>query len=101
VEEIGERLDDRRQSTLVSGNVTVDGKRTSMRLEPAMWVALREVCTREGKSMNALVTQIDRGRAASTLTAAIRVFLLAYYKEAATEDGHRSAGHGGAAHSPV
>jgi len=92
---------DRRNSTLVSGNVTVDGKRTSMRLEPAMWGALREVCAREGKSMNALVTEIDRGRAQSTLTAAIRVYLLAYFRSAATEDGHRSAGHGVGAHSPV
>ena len=101
MEEIAEKLDGQRQSTLVSGNVTVGGKRTSMRLEPAMWAALREVCMREGKSMNALVTEIDRGRAQSTLTAAIRVSLLAYFKEAATEDGHRSAGHGAAAQPPV
>ncbi|HVM81690.1 MAG TPA: ribbon-helix-helix domain-containing protein [Stellaceae bacterium] len=96
-----ERPDDRRNSTLVSGNVTVNGKRTSMRLEPAMWDALREVCARESRSMNALVTEIDRGRAESTLTAAIRVYLLAYFKAAATEEGHRTAGHGAASHSPV
>ena len=100
-EDAAEKPGDRRNSTLVSGNVTVDGKRTSMRLEPAMWEALREVCAREGRSMNALVTQIDRGRAQSTLTAAIRVYLLAYFKAAATEEGHRVARHGPASHSPV
>jgi predicted DNA-binding ribbon-helix-helix protein len=93
--------EDRRNSTLVSGNVTVAGRRTSMRLEPAMWDALKEVCAREGKSMHSLVTEIEQGRAQSTLTAAIRVFLLDYFKAAATEDGHRTAGHGGNAHSPV
>ena len=93
--------EDRRSSTLVSGNVTVAGRRTSMRLEPAMWDALKEVCSREGKSMHALVTEIGRGRAQSTLTAAIRVYLLDYFKSAATEDGHRTAGHGGTAQSPV
>lgn len=93
--------EDRRNSTLVSGNVTVAGRRTSMRLEPAMWDALKEVCAREGKSMHALVTEIGRGRAQSTLTAAIRVYLLDYFKAAATEDGHRTAGHGGIAQSPV
>lgn len=96
-----EQPDDRRNSTLVSGNVTVDGKRTSMRLEPAMWEALREVCARESRPMNLLVTEIDRARAESTLTAAIRVYLLAYFRAAATEDGHRVAGHGAPGHSPV
>jgi predicted DNA-binding ribbon-helix-helix protein len=28
------------KSTLISRNITVNGKRTSMRLEPAMWEAL-------------------------------------------------------------
>ena len=53
-----------RDSTLVSGNVTVSGRRTSIRLEPQMWGALREICAREGKTTHALVTEIDRGRAA-------------------------------------
>lgn len=80
-------------STLRSGNVTVAGRRTSIRLEPSMWQALREISSREGKSMHALVTEIERARAQSSLTAAIRVFLLDYFRAAATEEGHRRAGH--------
>jgi len=30
----------------------------------------------------------------NNLTAAMRVFILAYYRAAATEQGHSSAGHG-------
>ena len=81
-------------STLVNGNVTVAGRRTSIRLEPPMWEALHQICCREGKAINELVTEIDRGRAASTLTAAIRVYLLTYFRAAATDEGHRLAGHG-------
>ena len=88
-------------STLRSGNVTVAGRRTSIRLEPAMWQALLEISAREGKTMNALVTEIERGRVQSSLTAAIRVFLLDYFKAAATEEGHRRAGHRLSAQLPV
>ena len=88
-------------STLLSGNVTVAGRRTSIRLEPAMWQALREISAREGKTMHALVTEIERSRAQSSLTAAIRVFLLDYFRAAATEEGHRRAGHRLAVQLPV
>jgi predicted DNA-binding ribbon-helix-helix protein len=96
----GEHL--RSASTLINRNVTVGGRRTSMRLEPAMWEALQQVCTREGKSLNELVTEIDRQRSESSLTAAIRVYLLRYFSAAATDEGHRLAGHGGPTrHFPV
>ena len=96
----GEHL--RSASTLINRNVTVGGRRTSMRLEPAMWEALQQVCTRESKSLNELVTEIDRQRSESSLTAAIRVYLLRYFSAAATDEGHRLAGHGGVPrHFPV
>ncbi|MDE2230061.1 MAG: ribbon-helix-helix domain-containing protein [Alphaproteobacteria bacterium] len=82
------------RSTLVNRNVTVAGHRTSIRLEPAMWEALGMVCQRENKTMNELVTTIARNRNQSTLTAAIRVFLLTYFQAAATDEGHLRAGHG-------
>ncbi len=84
----------RSASTLINRNVTVAGRRTSMRLEPAMWEALQHLCSREGKSLKELVTEIDRQRSESSLTAAIRVFLLRYFCAAATDEGHRLAGHG-------
>jgi predicted DNA-binding ribbon-helix-helix protein len=82
------------RSTLVNRNVTVDGHRTSIRLEPAMWQALNMVCQRENKTLNELVTIIARSRNQSTLTAGIRVFLLTYFQAAATDEGHVRAGHG-------
>ncbi len=59
-----------------------------------MWDALRDVCAREHLSVNRLVTMIAKTRQESSLTAAIRVRLMTYYREAATEHGHGGAGHG-------
>ena len=59
-----------------------------------MWEALRDVARREGRTINDLVTGIDEARVESSLTAAIRVYLLTYYQGAATEEGHLKAGHG-------
>lgn len=84
-----------RFSNLVSRNIIVDGRRTSIRLEPAMWLALNRIAERENMTIHQIGTRIDRLRDASCgLTAAIRVFLLAYFQEAATEEGHARAGHG-------
>ena len=38
-------------STLISRNVRMDGRRTSVRFEPDMWEALRDICSREGMSI--------------------------------------------------
>ncbi len=84
----------RSASTLINRNVRVGGHRTSIRLERAMWDALRQICEREHKSLNELVTEIERQRIESSLTAAIRVYLLRYFSAAATDEGHRLAGHG-------
>jgi len=79
----GSRRSGTGNSSLVARNIRVSGRRTSVRLEPSMWEALQEVAAREGKPINELVTQIDERRAESTLTAAIRVYLLGYYRTAA------------------
>ncbi len=87
-------MDQEFPSTLVSRNVVVGAKRTSLRLEPAMWQSLQEIAGREVVSVHRLCTEIDSRRHESSLTAAIRVFILGYFRAAATEQGHRSAGHG-------
>lgn len=82
-------------STLVSRNITVNGKRTSVRLEPEMWRALKEISTRENCSIHELCSLIAfRKNKRTSLTAAIRVFLMLYFRAATTEEGHGRAGHG-------
>ena len=79
---------------LICRNVHVGQRRTSIRLERELWDAVNEVCTREGMTLHELCTLLDRYRGASSLTAALRVFLIVYFRRAATEEGHAGAGHG-------
>ena len=81
-------------STLVNRNVFIGRHRTSVRLEPVMWDALTEICRREEMTLHEICGLIDSRRQASSLTAAIRVFTLTYFRAAATEEGHASNGHG-------
>ena len=70
------------------------GWRTSMRLEPESWDALDEVCQREGRTLHQIVDEIDCTRTTGGRTSAVRVFLLNYFRSAATEQGHDRVGHG-------
>jgi predicted DNA-binding ribbon-helix-helix protein len=83
------------KSTLVSRNITVLGKRTSIRLEPEMWKAIKDISYRENCTIHDLCSLIHlRKNKRTSLTAAIRVFLMLYFRAASTEDGHQKAGHG-------
>lgn len=83
------------KSTLVSKNVTVLGRRTSVRLEPEMWGALHEISDREHCKIHDICSIIAlRKNPNTSLTAAIRVFLMLYFRAAATEEGHKRAQHG-------
>jgi predicted DNA-binding ribbon-helix-helix protein len=81
-------------STLVNRNVYIRSRRTSLRLEPAMWDALEEICGREGVTDHELCTEIDGLDIASSLTASVRVYIVTYFRGAATEKGHACHGHG-------
>ena len=69
-------------SSLVIHNVVVAGHRTSVRLEPVMWEALVDISHRQHRSVSVLVTEIDRERDSLSLTAAIRVYIVRFYRTA-------------------
>ncbi len=91
----GNLSDQKEKCGLVSRNITISTHRTSVRLEPEMWVGLREICRREHVSIHDIATVVAVRKAeGSSMTAALRVFVMTYFRMAATEDGHNSAGHG-------
>ena len=62
-------------------SLTIERHRTSVTLEDAFWDALGEIARADGKSVAALVREIDRRRSATgpegiTLSAAIRLYVL-------------------------
>ncbi len=60
-----------------------------------MWLALKEISIRESCSIHDICTLVSaRKNPRSSLTAAIRVFLMLYFRAATTEEGHTKAGHG-------
>ena len=82
------------RSRLVNRNIVAGRGRTSMRLEPELWDALLEICRREAIDPGQLVRRVEEQGHAGGRTSAVRVFLLTYFRAAATEAGHAEAGHG-------
>jgi len=64
-------------------SVSIARHRTSISLEEPFWEALREIAQERGLSVQALIGEIDAGRAEQNLSSAIRVYVL---------DAVRSAG---------
>jgi predicted DNA-binding ribbon-helix-helix protein len=75
-------------------NIGISGRRTTVRLEDEMWESLKDVAEREGCSVSALASRIYRQKKSDdNFSSAIRIFLMLYYRDAATEAGHAEAGH--------
>lgn len=72
-------MDDPGGRRLVKRSVTLAGHRTSISLEAAFWHRLQQLAAERGRSLNALVAEIDAARTASgggSLSGAIRVWVL-------------------------
>lgn len=86
------------ESRLVNRNVNASVGRTSIRLEPELWDALEEICRRERRSMAETVQDVEARQIETGMTggrtSAIRVHIVAYFRLAATGEGHSLAGHG-------
>lgn len=70
------------QTTLINKNVMLP-VRTSIRLEPLFWTALHDIAAAGGKTIHAVVQDINAGRSEGTLTSAVRVAVLEWYRLAA------------------
>lgn len=82
------------ENSLISRNVTINGRRTSIRLEQENWEALEEICHRESMNVHQLCDLVEKNRHISNRTSAIRAFIVSYFRAAATDIGHDNAGHG-------
>lgn len=71
------------QSKLISRNVTVNGRRTSLRLENATWDALDQICECEKTTVHELCSMIESVRFGSSRTSTVRAFIVTYYRLAA------------------
>ncbi len=81
-----------RQGRPVKRSLTLRGHRTSVSLEEPFWQAFRDIAATRGIPLNQLASEIDAARSlggdtASGLASAIRVFVLAHYRDTVRTPG--------------
>jgi len=68
-------------SRLAMRSVTINGRRTTMRLEPSMWNALRRIAETHNLTVNQLCSKIDSSRGEMSMTAAVRSYIVSYLQQ--------------------
>jgi len=81
-------------TTLITRSMTLNGRRTSVRVEAAVWDALNEIAAREGVAVRDICARVDAAREESTLAASLRIHVLRYFRTAAAAS--HAPGRGGA-----
>ncbi|PWC73685.1 hypothetical protein TSH100_30765 [Azospirillum sp. TSH100] len=88
---------------MASRTLKLSGRDVSIRLEPSYWEGLDEICRREDLTVDELCEDVRERmeqqarrlpRSGVSLANALRVFVVGYFRQAATERGHARAGHG-------
>ena len=96
------------EGSIESRHVMIAGVALTLRIESSYWRALEDICRREKMSSEEVIDDIlqrlEEQRANKSLSIewitpslaanAIRVFVVGYFRQAATEIGHQKAGHG-------
>ncbi len=75
----------RYESSLETYSVKVAGRWTTVRLEPAMMIALKQVALAEGGDIGEICTRLARDRRRGSLASAVRLYVLKHYRDRAGE----------------
>jgi predicted DNA-binding ribbon-helix-helix protein len=90
----------RTKSPIVKRSIVIAGHKTSVSLEDAFWEALKEIARQRHIALSALVAAIDCERQQGSLSSALRLYVLAFYRnqlstEHTERDGTLSHGQPG------
>lgn len=66
-------------------NIMIADRRTTIRLETAMWDALDQLCEKEGMTRHILCTRIDGIRGSANRAQAVRAAVINYFRLAAAQ----------------
>jgi predicted DNA-binding ribbon-helix-helix protein len=61
-------------------------------MENAMWEALDDICRRESRHLHEICSLVHRRRAGESFTAAMRIFIVRYYRALLAGDDAMEAG---------
>ncbi len=75
------------RTQLISKNVTINGRRTSLRLEKASWEAMDDICKCEELTLHELCSLIENRRQGASRTSAVRAFIVTYFRTVVAEYG--------------
>lgn len=64
-------------------SLSIAGHRTSISLEEPFWLALREIAAQSERPLAALIAEIDLAREGVNLSSALRLYVLAHYRQLA------------------
>jgi len=64
-------------------SLTIAGHRTSIAIESEFWAGLEVMAQAGGKSIAALIAEIDQQREVPNLSSAVRLAVLAWYRDRA------------------
>ena len=71
------------KSPVVKRSIVISGHKTSVSLEDAFWNGLKEIARGRNVTVSDLIAAIDRERQLNNLSSALRVFVLAHYRDQA------------------
>jgi predicted DNA-binding ribbon-helix-helix protein len=69
------------KSLIVKHSISFAGRDTSISLEDGFWTALKEIAEGRDVTLSDLVAIIDADRHHKNLSSAIRLFVLAFYRD--------------------
>lgn len=61
-------------------SIVIAGHKTSISLEDAFWSALRDIASATKRTLSDIVAEIDASRSNGNLSSAVRLHVLAYYR---------------------
>jgi predicted DNA-binding ribbon-helix-helix protein len=68
------------KSPVVKRSIVIAGHKTSVSLEDAFWIGLKEIAAKRDLTLSDMVAAIDQDRRHGNLSSAIRLFVLDYYR---------------------
>lgn len=75
----------REKSPVMKRGIIARGYRTSATLEQAFWDGLKEIAIERRLTLTSLIGQIEEQRSSPNMSSAIRIYVLAYYRERSRE----------------
>jgi predicted DNA-binding ribbon-helix-helix protein len=74
------------KSPVIKRSIVIAGHKTSVSLEDAFWKALKEIAASRGMTLSEIVAAIDSGRQHGNLSSAIRLFVLAHFRNQVSDE---------------